>query len=829
MPIPEHVLASALLRLANMEADGVPLPSELTNLLDHADDAPQRPPQRRARAAAPATSSIHLSSPTRAPTPAHVVPSPVVNSSTPSPLVPLAPRLAYRPRHRSESQRRARSLPLEGLPLSDEIARIANFDAVPFLRPVLPQLPTPSPASSTQLSSLMSMQTPTPSTPSTPSSTQLSTPTTMVNPTPPPKLFQILPPLQLPITTDVDIREPQSPLDSRPSSPSSPFNSRPSSPSPASTSLGKRVTSDRAYSNEEGETEQEEEERENEQQQQKRPRVTLKLGNGGSGGGGGGGGPPAHLWTDECVRNGDRRRAGDDATIGAMPCQEGTCTSCDAQQQQVAGGDTSGASSSAAAGSSGNASRAAMDVDGEVDADADENRRRSTRASAGRKKAGSAVKKAGTGATKKNTKKKGITEKGWCEDPNGGPPLTKTAGNFFCALLAVWNSQGRTDLETVLAGPEHSSSLPGDDPSASSPRDDSDSHRLPAPSPDYDPANTDASYTRVLQLINKSKFLDLQIIMALIQLALNVDSEIHQAALKGKTLSKEAIGRRINKKNPTSGNNFRQHVGWGYRFAFLAAGGTLGIIPIIAALELRTVVTRQMHAVDIDCVGTALREACHGKWLPLVKQLMLPIAYIRNRPGYMQTLKLSYKPPVPPGESPKQIVVFGLNDYEVSDKIFDALQTNTIILQHRKIPPQYEDREYSFNGFPGRSSQWDSAPGTLPWKPMPDAGDIHVPTPVTVTSPVKLGAVASKMPFKKKDRDTWTENQRGRADKALKVTSVDQLQEKINTVHEGGKAAGNYIEVNTGILDKQALFIRDKDGQLIALLFSVPDEFKESL
>ncbi|KAJ7701301.1 hypothetical protein B0H16DRAFT_1705435 [Mycena metata] len=344
---------------------------------------------------------------------------------------------------------------------------------------------------------------------------------------------------QLPITTDVDMSEPPSPLDSRPSSPFSPLNSRPSSPSPASTSLGKRVTSDRTYSNEEGETEQEEEERENEQQQQKRARVTLKLRNGG-GGGGGGGGPPAHLWTDECVRNGDRRRAGDDTTIGAMPCQEGTCTSCDAQQQQVAGGDTSGASTSAAAGSSGNASRAAMDVDGEVDADADENRGRSTGASAGRKKAGTAGKKAGTGATKKNTKKKGITEKGWCEDPNGGPPLTKTAGNFFCALLAVWNSQGRTDLETVLAGPEPSSSLPSDDPSASSLGDHSNSDRLPAPSPDYDPADTDASYTRVLQLIKKSKFLDLQIIMALSQLALNVDSEIHQAALNGKSLSKLA-------------------------------------------------------------------------------------------------------------------------------------------------------------------------------------------------------------------------------------------------------------------------------------------------
>lgn len=146
---------------------------------------------------------------------------------------------------------------------------------------------------------------------------------------------------------------------------------------------------------------------------------------------------------------------------------------------------------------------------------------------------------------------------------------------------------------------------------------------------------------------------------------------------------------------------------------------------------------------------------------------------------------------------------------------------------------------------------------------MPDAGDIDVPTPITVTSPVKLGPVASKMPFKKKDRNTWTAKQRGLADNALKVTSVTELQEKVsficdtalrsnhilqmNTVHEGGKCADKYIEVNTSILNKsvlslpflfrfrylmftrEALFIRDKDNQLIALLFSVPDEFKESL
>lgn len=68
----------------------------------------------------------------------------------------------------------------------------------------------------------------------------------------------------------------------------------------------------------------------------------------------------------------------------------------------------------------------------------------------------------------------------------------------------------------------------------------------------------------------------------------------------------------------------------------------------------------------------------------MVKRLMLPIAYVRSRPGYMESLKLAYKPPVRKGESPKPIVFFGLNDYEKSDKIFDTLQTKCVFLLYMR-------------------------------------------------------------------------------------------------------------------------------------------------
>jgi hypothetical protein len=59
----------------------------------------------------------------------------------------------------------------------------------------------------------------------------------------------------------------------------------------------------------------------------------------------------------------------------------------------------------------------------------------------------------------------------------------------------------------------------------------------------------------------------------------------------------------------------------------------------------------------------------------MVKQLMIPLARIRNAPGFMQTLKLSYTAPVREGATPEPTIVFGLNDYKISDKVFDSLQT----------------------------------------------------------------------------------------------------------------------------------------------------------
>lgn len=304
--------------------------------------------------------------------------------------------------------------------------------------------------------------------------------------------------------------------------------------------------------------------------------------------------------------------------------------------------------------------------------------------------------------------------------------------------------------------------------------------------------------------------------------------------MNGNSLSKEAIGKRIT-ANTTTANNFREHVTWGYRFAFLAAGGifipwflSIRNINVIVLRHPRnyshycsTRTTHNCHATYARCGRRLRRHRTQGSLsyvliiLYCVKLLSscqtgngsrwssnscCPSPMFGAGPGTCRASSLAISPPSEkekapsPSSSSASTIIRSLTRFSIRSKLsmcfhctggltyLNSSFLSTIVLQKRKIPQLHEDCNYSFAGFPGRSSQWDSTPGTLPWNPMPHAGDIDLPTPITVTSPVKLGPVASKMPFKKKQRDTWTEKQRALADKALKVGSVTELQEKVSLI-----------------------------------------------
>ncbi|KAJ7691439.1 hypothetical protein B0H17DRAFT_1179605 [Mycena rosella] len=219
-------------------------------------------------------------------------------------------------------------------------------------------------------------------------------------------------------------------------------------------------------------------------------------GDGGGGGGAGGGGPPAHLWTEDCVPRGDRKRTASDANIGMMPCGAPDCSGC----QGAAGGD-------------------------------------------------------------------GHENEG--EDETS--QVTKHAGKLLGKLLAIYGRQNRLELDDPLVGT--TSELPvGNDMAAI-----------------------------VQRLSSQSK-------------ALKV-GELHlKADAKLKYLRKVTVQDLAEKYAPRMHpNTFRDWVNWGKRLLLLCAAGTYYILPIIAALDLKTNITCKSTTEPGHCIegGTTRQVAAH--------------------------------------------------------------------------------------------------------------------------------------------------------------------------------------------------------------------------
>ncbi len=63
-------------------------------------------------------------------------------------------------------------------------------------------------------------------------------------------------------------------------------------------------------------------------------------------------------------------------------------------------------------------------------------------------------------------------------------------------------------------------------------------------------------------------------------------------------------------------------------------------------------------------------------WLPMVHQLMMPIFYMRGRSsGYVEGLHLHWNVPQPVGSHLPEVEMFAFRDLEVSDRIFDGIET----------------------------------------------------------------------------------------------------------------------------------------------------------
>lgn len=116
------------------------------------------------------------------------------------------------------------------------------------------------------------------------------------------------------------------------------------------------------------------------------------------------------------------------------------------------------------------------------------------------------------------------------------------------------------------------------------------------------------------------------------------------------------------------------------------------ILPIAAALEMRTYITRTCTPADLISLGAALRvvkrqsrmlttfiladlpHLSDGQWLPMVRRLMVPLHYMRNDQGYIQTLNLQYYQPYVHGKT-QELKIFSFINMDILDDIYKDVET----------------------------------------------------------------------------------------------------------------------------------------------------------
>ncbi|KAJ7082082.1 hypothetical protein B0H15DRAFT_803446 [Mycena belliarum] len=171
---------------------------------------------------------------------------------------------------------------------------------------------------------------------------------------------------------------------------------------------------------------------------------------------------------------------------------------------------------------------------------------------------------------------------GWTVDSSGGAPITKAAGELLGKLLGIYGRAQRLELDTIVTGLD--SVLRG-------------------------PLGNDMKGVvgRLTQQSKTLKIGELGYMLTLIQLALNVDSLKADAALKYKRkVTWESLASTY--APSTHPNTFQDWVTAGKRLLFLSAAGTLYLLPVIAALELRTYITKRSTSdADLLSLATAMR------------------------------------------------------------------------------------------------------------------------------------------------------------------------------------------------------------------------------
>ncbi|KAJ7670478.1 hypothetical protein B0H17DRAFT_1183717 [Mycena rosella] len=335
------------------------------------------------------------------------------------------------------------------------------------------------------------------------------------------------------------------------------------------------------------------------------------------------------------------------------------------------------------------------------------------------------------------------TNRGWRTD-SSGRPVTQGAGLVLTTLVSIYSIVNQASLVQLLDA-------------------------LKSSNPDLPPQQFDKGIdmkgviSRLAYFQTATQLNDLLYMISLIQLSLEID----QLKIEAVKAHKRKPGLpAISEKMGVERSTFQEWVTAGMRLVHLCAAGTLYMLPILAALGLRTFLTKKEHVDSLNSLADALREVSDSKWGPLVKRLMGAMRYIQTQMiGSLFTL-------------------------------------------------------------PERSALWDQADPSL--YTTPPTFDTF-PEVVKIRTPLVLEK-STKVPFEKTEASAWTERERVFACKAEKIVDLAELEEKLNHIHSTGKSEpGKYVQLNPEVAQGKTLIIEDSTGQMLGTLISMPDDLVERL
>ncbi|KAJ7629551.1 hypothetical protein B0H17DRAFT_1187876 [Mycena rosella] len=369
------------------------------------------------------------------------------------------------------------------------------------------------------------------------------------------------------------------------------------------------------------------------------------------------------------------------------------------------------------------------------------------------------------------------TNRGWRTD-SSGRPVTQGAGLVLTTLVSIYSIVNQASLVQLLDA-------------------------LKSSNPDLPPQQFDKGIdmkgviSRLAYFQTATQLNDLLYMISLIQLALEID----QLKIEAVKAHKRKPGLpAISEKMGVERSTFQEWVTAGMRLVHLCATGTLYMLPILAALGLRTFLTKKEHVDSLNSLADALREVSDSKWGPLVKRLMGAMRYIQTQ----------------------DIPLFKNQKFRRGDECFGF--TDTLEADH--ILCTVETKIGSLFTLPERSALWDQADPSL--YTTPPTFDTF-PEVVKIRTPLVLEK-STKVPFEKTEASALTERERVFACKAEKILDLAELEEKLNHIHSTGKSEpGKYVQLNPEVAQGKTLIIEDSTGQMLGTLISMPDDLVERL